>query len=236
MLAPDGTIVSLSSFESPVDQKAYFERYMSELCNTYSIAAIVSCGYGKENINTDFAVSELIALARGLFSVSPGIHSALDIGGQDTKAIQCSNGKLTRFVLNDQCAAGSGLFLQSVLRILKYDFADLQAIDSNVKPLTTVCAVFAQTEIVRAISNGKTSWELSQSVLLSLVRQAVNLLNQINREEPFALTGGLSLIPGISDFFSKFTGHTIFIPKYSTFLSAIGCAYKALELQERSKS
>jgi predicted CoA-substrate-specific enzyme activase len=229
VLTPEGEIISLSSFVSPVDQKNYFEHYISKLRNTYHIMAITACGYGKEHVGADTTLSELVALAKGLFAVSPNTHIALDVGGQDTKVILCRDGKLMRFVLNDQCAAGSGLFLQNTLRMLELDFSNLCVTEGNATPLTTICAVFAQTEIVRAISQGIHQEVLLQSVLLTIAQQAINLLNQLDQEQPFAFTGGLSLIPGMCDLLSRLTTRDIVIPNNASFLSAIGCAYKACE-------
>jgi predicted CoA-substrate-specific enzyme activase len=233
VMSPDGEVISLSSFVSPVNQKTYFEHYISTLRNTYDIMAIAACGYGKGHIDAATTLSELIALAKGLSVVSPHTNMALDIGGQDTKVILCHNGKLARFVLNDQCAAGSGLFLQNALRMLDIDFGDLRVIESNAMPLTTVCAVFGQTEIVRAISKGISREKLSQSVLLTIAQQAISLLNQLDRKQLCAFTGGLSLIPGMCNLLNSTDlsggGRDIFIPDHASFLAAIGCAHKAGE-------
>jgi predicted CoA-substrate-specific enzyme activase len=223
LLTEKKKILKLDIFPSPPDQKTYFCRYLTRLRGSYNIISIVSCGYGRLNCGSDKQISELSALARGLFTVCPDVCTVLDIGGQDTKALRCENGKVKQFILNDQCAAGSGLFLQNALRILEIDFTELKVTDLSAEPLTTVCAVFAQTEIIRAIAAGKNRWELAQSILKTIVKQAVGLLKQIDSKDTFVITGGLATIPGIDKVFEKLTNQKAITPKHSQFLACIGC-------------
>jgi predicted CoA-substrate-specific enzyme activase len=224
VLGEDGEIVSLRSFPSPAAQKAVFPEIGKRLAGEYHILARSSCGYGRENIEADAVIPELVALSKGIFQVLPQAHTVLDIGGQDAKVIRCHHGKITRFLLNDTCAAGSGLLLQNALRILNINFEMLRVGTDPIEGLSTVCGVFVQTELIRLIAQGKPPEQLMDSVLFSILKQACVLLHQIQIEPLLAFTGGLSLIPGMGDLLSSLVKVDVAIPAHSSYLAAIGCA------------
>ena len=222
-------IISLITFPTPVAQKEYFKNYISNITKQYTVQSIVSCGYGKENVEAEKSISELTALAKGMGMLFPNIHTVLDIGGQDCKVVQCDEGKLKRFFMNDKCAAGSGLFLQNALRILDMSFDELELNTDTVTPLSTVCAVFAQTEIIRRISNGASKSDLSNSVIYSILKQAAGLVYKVKHEKTIAFTGGIAIVPGADRHLANILGCDIFVPENCTYLSAIGCAYTGAE-------
>jgi predicted CoA-substrate-specific enzyme activase len=219
-------IISLESFQTPAVQRDFFKEKLQSLAKKFTIAGSASCGYGRGNIDADVNFSELVALAKGVNYIAPTVQTVLDIGGQDSKAICCRDGKLLRFSQNDKCAAGSGLFLQNALRIVELSFerVSVGASIDTVAPLSTVCAVFAQTEIIRMVSQGVPPMNIIHSVLFSIAKQAAALLKQVNVKPDIAFTGGLSLIPGMGGLLSEIVGRDVLTPNHSTYLSAIGCA------------
>ncbi|MGD8227280.1 MAG: acyl-CoA dehydratase activase, partial [Desulfobacteraceae bacterium] len=71
----------------------------------------IGTGYGRVNVPmADRSVTEIACHARGAnFIYGPEVRTVLDVGGQDIKAIQCDEkGKVTNFLMNDKCAAGTG--------------------------------------------------------------------------------------------------------------------------------
>ncbi|HED37524.1 MAG TPA: hypothetical protein ENI76_04665, partial [Ignavibacteria bacterium] len=78
------------------------------------IANMVGTGYGRALLPfaEDCIKSEILCHAFGAHAIFPKTRTVLDIGGQDTKAIQVdSNGLVTSFYMNDRCAAGCGRYL-----------------------------------------------------------------------------------------------------------------------------
>lgn len=150
----DGKIERMFCDKTPVRQKEYFEAKVNVLLSEYPDAKIVSCGYGKENISSVRSINELTALAMGVNYIRPDCELILDIGGQDTKVIRQENGRLTDFFVNEKCAAGSGLFLANVLNMLgeRFDSIDLTRAKEPEIRLSSICAVFAQSEIVEIIA------------------------------------------------------------------------------------
>ena len=77
------------------------------------ISYIVATGYGRLNVPfADRQITELSCHARGVYSLFPNVRTAIDIGGQDAKCMKIDNGRLVDFVMNDNCAAGTGRFLE----------------------------------------------------------------------------------------------------------------------------
>jgi len=221
----DGHILQFFAEKTPVRQREYFSNKVKELQSKYFENVIESCGYGKENVESLNQVNELLALARGVFQVYGDDAYVLDIGGQDTKLILEQQGRLKKFFVNNKCAAGCGQFLTNVLNMLEvsFDELDIREIEEPNSKLSSVCAVFAQTEIVGLVASGCLSEkEIILRVIWQILTQAKDLLSKVDCKE-ILLTGGMSQIPGIDRLAEKVFGIKVLIPEYSIYLSAIGC-------------
>lgn len=222
----DGKIEKLFCEKTPVRQKEYFENKARELLSEYPNASIVSCGYGRRNISSVKRINELTALARGVGYVCPECELVLDIGGQDTKIIRQKNGQLKEFFVNDKCAAGSGIFLSNVLNMLGEDFdsIDLTGAKEPEIHLSSVCAVFAQSEIVEIISKiSPGGGTIIEAVIWQIFKKAAPLLDKVEGDE-ILLSGGLSEIKGIESFASLALGKKVATVHDGRFFAAIGAA------------
>lgn len=225
VLNRDGRMERLFRETSPIRQKAYFQEKLAELRSVYPECRIVSCGYGRANIPNFKIVSELTALAVGAEDQMPGNPAVLDIGGQDTKIILQNKGKIREFFLNDKCAAGCGMFLHNVLSMLEIPFREVR-LEGGATPeiqLSSVCAVFAQSEIVELIAAGVEERQIIEAVLWHILTKAKNLAGKVDSTS-LLLSGGLTEIPGIAAMAQTVIGQNIIIPPNAPYLSAIGCA------------
>lgn len=229
----DGGDMELYTERTPVRQREYFAQKIPALRAAYGDCAVMTCGYGRRNIAYDRTVTELTALAAGAESQCPGCESVLDIGGQDTKLICQSGGKLRKFFINDRCAAGCGLFLGNVLHLLEMDFdaLDLTGCAPPALQLSSVCAVFAQSEIVELIAGGADNTQIVHAVLAQILTQARTLLTKADCGR-MALSGGLTRIPGIGAFAESVLERQVIVPERGAYLSAIGCAVLAKRSEE----
>ena len=225
VIGEKGIIDICYSEKTPVRQKEYFDRKVKEIYSKYGDCNIFSCGYGKANIPSVKQVNELKALALGTYSIYGEDAYVLDIGGQDTKLIVEQQGKLKEFFLNDKCAAGCGQFLTNVLNMLEisFDSLDMEGLKEPEKKLSSVCAVFAQTEIVEFISEGIPEWDIICKVIWQILIQAKKLIGKASCNE-VVLSGGMSQIPEIGMMAESALGVKVAIPEHSAYLSAIGCA------------
>lgn len=218
-------IVDLFTEKTPIQQKVYFENKYIELTNSYSGAVFTSCGYGKRNIKAVQTINELSALAKGSNYSSPTTHYVLDIGGQDTKIIRQEQGTLKEFYINDKCAAGSGMFLSHVCSLLNMDLESiilvpLSDLDIN---LSSVCAVFAQSEIVELIADNVDKDKIVSAVIRQILIQAKQLLSKISCNR-LMISGGLTQIVEIKQYAEQIFDVECLIGENSRYLSAIGCA------------
>ena len=234
VMDPSGGIVDLSLEKTAIRQREYFPEKLRRLREQYGDVRIVSCGYGKKNVPGLGNINELTALARGVFYSEPESDVVLDIGGQDTKVIVQSQGQLKRFFLNDRCAAGSGLFLANTSKLLETELSKIDLTDAGCPPrirLSSVCAVFAQSEIVELIAENTPSEEILRAVVWQILVQAKALLGKVGRS-PILLSGGLTQIPGIGQYARHALECECRIPENGNFLSAIGCALCAADCPE----
>ena len=222
----DGKIERMFCDKTPVRQKEYFEAKVNVLLSEYPDAKIVSCGYGKENISSVRSINELTALAKGVNYIRPDCELILDIGGQDTKVIRQENGRLTDFFVNEKCAAGSGLFLANVLNMLgeRFDSIDLTRAKEPEIRLSSICAVFAQSEIVEIIAKSSPeSKKIVEAVIWQIFKKAVPLLDKVTGDS-ILLSGGFSIIKGVAAFMSLALGKTVIAAPANRYFSAIGAA------------
>lgn len=218
-------ILELISERTPLHQKEYFQQRVVEFTNRYPNASIVSCGYGKANVEAINNINELIALAKGSFFVTGKNCLILDIGGQDTKIIRQEKGKLIDFFISDKCAAGSGMFLSTILNRIEYEFEKINFYGAE-KPeiqLSSTCAVFAQSEVVELIADNRNEEEIIRAVVWQIFVKSKKLLDKVENK-PLILSGGLSQIKGISEFAGQALKRKCEVAEHSAFLSAIGCA------------
>lgn len=217
-------ICSLFSEKTPVRQKEYFEKKREELSGRYKAAEVISCGYGRKNAGGMKRISELTALAYGGYDQCPEVGTILDIGGQDTKVITHKEGKLSKFFVNERCAAGSGMFLSGTLHMLNMDYEslDVSQLKKPSVPLSSVCAVFAQSEIVNRIAENVPPGEILQGVLWQILTQAKALLGKVDFDE-ILLSGGISKIKGMKEFAEHVLERKCRVVENSAYLSAIGC-------------
>lgn len=218
-------IVKFFSERTPLRQKEFFEKKIADLKEEYTDAEIVTCGYGRQNVNSIETVNELSALAKGAFFLTEHNGLILDVGGQDTKIINQSEGRLKDFFLNDKCAAGSGSFLAGVLERVSrnFDSIDLRGVEAPPFQLSSVCAVFAQSEIVELIAANKTEEEIIQAVIWHIYVKAKALVQKCENM-PLMLSGGLSGIPGIDRFAEKALGRECYVAENGKYLASVGCA------------
>jgi len=221
----DSEIITLLSEKTPIRQQAFFNEKIKELCMSYPGAEIISCGYGKANVDGIRNVNELTALAKGVFYCTGKDGAVLDIGGQDTKIITQEQGRLKSFFVNDKCAAGSGMFLSSVLDMIgiKYEDVDITGIIDIPISLSSTCAVFAQSEIVELIADNRTEKELIAAVMSQILTKAKLLLGKIQCDS-LLISGGLSAINGIDEYATKVLDVNCMVDENGKYFSSIGCS------------
>ncbi len=193
-----GTAVRRTGFKLAQAAEAAFDELLKNSGLDRSVITYVAAtGYGRFTVpfrNTQ--VTELTAHARAAVHLFPDTRTILDIGGQDIKAIKIdAEGRVKAFRLNDKCAAGTGAFLEKTARYLGITTADLgpYAMRST-KPvqISSVCAVFAESEVINHLSNGIPAEDIVMGAMVALGGRAIQLMRRVGIEPGYMLTGGMT--------------------------------------------
>lgn len=160
------------------------------------VAYRVATGFGRhQDRASDAHVTDLTAAARGASFLFPGTRTILDVGGQTMKAIRLtSEWKVKSFRLNDKCAAGTGAFLEKTARYLGYTTEEIGALVATSKeaiPISGVCAVFAESEVINHLSQGAAPADIMHGAIVSLVGRSLQLMKRVKLEPEYTAIGGI---------------------------------------------
>ena len=169
------------------------------------VTATVSTGYGRERVEGRLAaVTEITCHARGIREMLNGTDVLVDIGGQDSKAVRLDgNGRVLEFAMNDKCAAGTGRFLEAMARALQVDIDDLGELDrgdSGHLTLSSMCTVFAESEVVSLIAEGVAVNEIAGGLNRAIASRVAALVRRICPDVTglsVAMSGGVAYNAGV---------------------------------------
>jgi len=193
-----GTAVRRTGFKLAVAAEAVFEELLQNSnLERAQVTYVAATGYGRYTVpfrNTQ--LTELTAHAQAAVHLFPDTRTILDIGGQDIKAIKVdADGRVKVFRLNDKCAAGTGAFLEKTARYLGLTTADLGPYAlraTNPVPISSVCAVFAESEVISHLSKGVPAEDIVMGAMVSLGGRAIQLMRRVGLEPGYMLTGGMT--------------------------------------------
>ncbi|MFH2046010.1 MAG: acyl-CoA dehydratase activase [Pseudomonadota bacterium] len=197
---------------------------------------IIATGYGRSLIGSSFdmpTITEIKAHARGARALFPDAQTVLDIGGQDSKAISLhSNGKIKKFEMNDKCAAGTGKFLEIMAKTLGFDIDDFGTeafYAKNDINISSMCTVFAESEVVSLIARGCKRREIAKGLHNSVIRRTTGMINRVSSEGEIVFTGGVAKNPCMRNLLAERLGRKILIPNDPQMVGAFGAALLAGE-------
>jgi len=195
------------------------------------VAYVVATGFGRHQTAIgDVQVTDLTAAARGASHFFPGTRTILDVGGQTMKASRIgADSKVQSFRLNDKCAAGTGAFLEKTARYMGYSTEEIGPLVATSKapvPISGVCAVFAESEVINQLSEGAAPADIMHGAIVSLVDRSMQLMKRVRMEPEFTLIGGILRFERMSDVVRGALGADVNVPPGDLvqFTSAFGAA------------
>jgi predicted CoA-substrate-specific enzyme activase len=195
---------------------------------------ILVTGYGRNLAEAAFdapSVTEIKAYARGAEAVLPGCRTVVDIGGQDTKVIAVDGkGRVATFEMNDRCAAGAGRFLEIMAAALGCTiegFGEEALRGSEGVRLSSMCTVFAESEVVGMVTRGLPRADIARAVHHAVLKRTVSMIRRVGSEGPLLFAGGAARNPCLARFLEDEIGAPVFVPENPQRIGALGAALLA---------
>ncbi|MDD5038649.1 MAG: acyl-CoA dehydratase activase [Dehalococcoidales bacterium] len=189
----------------------------------------ISTGYGRQIVPfADKQVTEISCHARGAKYLFPDVHTIIDIGGQDSKAIRVDDkGGVSNFIMNDKCAAGTGRFLEVMARALGVKLQELGTLSFQSKnniEVSSMCTVFAESEVISYLSKGFDKSDVAAAIHNSIARRVAGMVGQLGLVERVSMTGGVAKNPGVVRSLEMKLGITLLLPEEPQIMGALGAA------------
>ena len=204
---------------------------------------IIGTGYGRVNVPfANRAITEISCHARGAnFMYGPTVRTILDMGGQDCKAIRCDDkGKVTAFLMNDKCAAGTGRGMEVMADLLAVPIEEVGAMSLDVEeeppPVSSTCVIFAKSEATGLLRKGWPKKKVLAAYCAAMAHRVVTLLERMGVEKDFAITGGIGKNIGVVRRIENELGITGLTPKFDTQIAGgVGAALFAKAVVEKER-
>ena len=190
-------------------------------------------GYGRKLVKGSAReLTEITCHALGAFRRTGRGGLLIDVGGQDTKAIQIGpDGKVRDFAMNDKCAAGTGRFLEVVLARLKVPYADIEQLVSRAAQtvaISSTCTVFAESEVISLISQGLPLEGIILGLHRSLAERIAALAGRLSADHSLMMSGGVALNRTLVRAVEEKMGKPIAVVPEPQTTGALGAALSAL--------
>ena len=192
-------INSVLSAQDALDQAV---AQVPDLKSADELDYLVGTGYGRNKVPfADENISEISCHAMGVHVTDPSVRAIIDIGGQDVKGIAIDeDGTVLDFAMNDKCAAGTGRFYEAMAGAFEMsleEFSKLSLSAKNVIPITAQCTVFAESEVISLVGEGKPMNEIAAGIQLSVAKRCFVMSKKAGATSSITLTGGCAKNAGL---------------------------------------
>src|SRR3990172_1621657 len=208
VLLVDGEIAAHSIVRTGPESAAAAEAALERALETTAlrredIELTVATGYGR--VVVPFAqrnVTEIACHARGNHHFFPGVRTILDMGGQDCKAIRIDeSGKVTNFLMNDKCAAGTGRSMEIMASLLEIPLEEIGELSlhpvGEPRKLNTVCTIFAKSDALAMLQDGVPRSDILAGYCDAMATRVCGLLRRLGMQEDFGISGGIAKNVGV---------------------------------------
>jgi benzoyl-CoA reductase subunit A len=203
----------------------------------FNIENMTGTGYGRALLPfpQECIRSEILCHAFGAHAVFPNTRTVLDIGGQDTKAIQVDKyGLVTSFQMNDRCAAGCGRYLGYIADEMSISLNELGPLAMQAEKEVTICStctVFAGAELRELTNMGEKRPDILGGLHKAIIMRAMSLIARSGGVfNEFTFTGGVARNQAVIKYLTQLVKEnygdniTINIHTDSIFMGALGGA------------
>lgn len=222
---------------SSVETAAAIREKLTELGVDWENGAVVATGYGRISVPyADKCVTEITCHGRGACHIFGSADlTVIDIGGQDTKLICVEDGMVKDFIMNDKCSAGTGRFLEimaNTLAVRPEELCQLAAQGGGVS-ISSMCTVFAESEVISLIGKGETKENIAFGVVDSIVKKVSSQAGRLHLAgNRVCLTGGLCDFGYVRQCLSRSLGTEVETQPDGRYAGSIGAALSAAKVRK----
>ena len=209
ILDENGKMVANTTIRSKINSEASATLAMEEtvaqvpeLQSAKDLTYLIGTGYGRNKVPfADENISEISCHAMGVHVTNPAVKAIIDIGGQDVKGISIdTDGTVKNFAMNDKCAAGTGRFYEAMANAFEMtlpEFSQLSLTAKNVIPITAQCTVFAESEVITLVGEGKPMDEIAAGIQMAVAKRCFVMSKKAGATDSITLTGGCAKNAGL---------------------------------------
>ena len=209
ILDENGKMVANTTIRSKINSEASATLAMEEtvaqvpeLSSAKDLTYLIGTGYGRNKVPfADENISEISCHAMGVHVTNPAVKAIIDIGGQDVKGISIdTDGTVKNFAMNDKCAAGTGRFYEAMANAFEMtlpEFSQLSLTAKNVIPITAQCTVFAESEVITLVGEGKPMDEIAAGIQMAVAKRCFVMSKKAGASDSITLTGGCAKNAGL---------------------------------------
>jgi predicted CoA-substrate-specific enzyme activase len=230
-------VVGMKVLPTTMEPDKLVEGMLSSLLKEHSltknqIVHIVATGQGRKAIKfADLARTEITAFARGAYFLYPKAEVAVDVGGQGIRVMKMGEmGIISDFRTNVKCSSCTGCFLDTMAMAMNVDIdkiGELSLDSLNPESISTVCTVFAESEVVSLVAKGKKKEDILAGLNAMVAKKVGVLINATRSRGPVFLGGGVGLNVDVIKRLKERLERDIFVPKHPQFVGALGAALLA---------
>jgi predicted CoA-substrate-specific enzyme activase len=205
-----------------------------QLLRKFPSNKIIATGYGRYLLKNQIdcsTITEIKAFAIGACHLFPNCKAIIDVGGQDSKIIRCQAGKVSNFLMNDRCAAGTGRFLEVMANVLGFSLEEFGEVANQAQSsitLNSMCTVFAESEVITLIAKGEDPASIALGLHKSTINRLCAMINQAGYETDTIFAGGVAKNPCIKNLLEQQLGLELKIYSEPQIIGALGAALSAI--------
>ena len=196
ILDENGKICADTTIRSKINSEVSAKLAMEEVLNKVGLKSseelgyLIGTGYGRNKVPfADENISEISCHAMGVHVTDPTVKAIIDIGGT-----------VKNFAMNDKCAAGTGRFYEAMARSFEMslpEFSNLSLTAKNVIPITAQCTVFAESEVITLVGEGKPMDEIAAGIQMAVAKRCFVMSKKAGATDAITLTGGCAKNAGL---------------------------------------
>ncbi|WP_449247095.1 acyl-CoA dehydratase activase [Desulfarculus baarsii] len=197
------------------------------------IARTVGTGYGRVSVpGAQKKVTEITCHGVGSAHLFPQAQTVIDIGGQDSKVIRLGpGGKVSDFVMNDKCAAGTGRFLEVMAAKLQVGLDQMGPLSLSAQgepvKISSVCTVFAESEVISLVAQNHPREQIIKGIHKAIVNRVWNMVKSLGEPGVTTMSGGVAKNKGVAALLEERLGAKLLIHDEPQIVGALGAALLA---------